>query len=39
MRFPFTVEQFLDVFARFNHAIWPGQIGAYALGIPWRGRV
>lgn len=33
MRLPFTVEQFLDVFARYNHAIWPAQLGAYALGL------
>jgi Family of unknown function (DUF6064) len=32
MRIPFTIEQFLDVFARYNEAIWPAQIGAYALG-------
>lgn len=33
MRIPFTVEQFLDVFARFNAAIWPAQVGAYLLGV------
>lgn len=33
MAIPFTVEQFLDVFARFNQAIWPAQVGAYALGL------
>lgn len=33
MRIPFTVEQFLEVFVRFNEAIWPAQLGAYALGI------
>ncbi len=32
MRMPFTVEQFLDVFARYNAAIWPAQLAAYALG-------
>jgi len=32
MRIPFTLEQFLDVFARYNEAIWPAQIGAYVLG-------
>lgn len=26
MQLPFTVEQFLDVFTRYNNAIWPGQI-------------
>jgi hypothetical protein len=30
---PFSVEQFLDVFARMNRAIWPAQVGAYALGV------
>jgi hypothetical protein len=33
MNMPFTAEQFLDVFARYNHAIWPLQIVAYALGL------
>ena len=33
MRIPFTVEQFLAVFARFNEAIWPAQLGAYLLGL------
>jgi len=33
MRIPFTVEQFLAVFARYNEAIWPAQVGAYALGL------
>lgn len=33
MRIPFTAEQFLDVFARYNQAIWPTQLGAYALGL------
>jgi hypothetical protein len=30
---PFTTEQFLDVFGRYNEAIWPLQIVAYALGL------
>jgi hypothetical protein len=30
---PFTVEQFLDVFAVYNEAIWPLQVGAYLLGV------
>ncbi len=30
---PFTVEQFLGVFAAYNTAIWPAQIVAYALGL------
>lgn len=29
---PFTPEQFLSVFAAYNDAIWPAQIGAYLLG-------
>lgn len=33
MPIPFSVEQFLDVFARFNQAIWPAQIGGYALAL------
>jgi hypothetical protein len=24
---PFTVDQFLNVFARYNAAVWPAQIG------------
>jgi hypothetical protein len=26
MKIPFTVEQFLDVFAKYNNAIWPLQV-------------
>ena len=29
---PFTLEQFLNVFATYNKAIWPPQIAAYVLG-------
>ncbi len=29
---PFTSEQFFDVFARYNTAIWPAQLVAYLLG-------
>ena len=29
---PFTLEQFLNVFATYNKAIWPAQIVAYVLG-------
>ena len=29
---PFTLEQFLNVFATYNKAIWPAQIAAYVLG-------
>jgi hypothetical protein len=32
MTFPFTVDAFLDAFARHNEAIWPAQIAAYVLG-------
>lgn len=30
---PFTVEQFFDVFERYNTSIWPAQLAAYGLGI------
>lgn len=30
---PFSTEQFLDVFARYNTAIWPAQLGALAIGV------
>ena len=33
MDLPFTTEQFLAVFERYNLAIWPLQIVAYALGV------
>ncbi|MDH4180139.1 MAG: DUF6064 family protein, partial [Armatimonadota bacterium] len=33
MRLPFTEEQFLGVFARYNEAIWPMQIVAYVLAV------
>ncbi|KAB2912621.1 MAG: hypothetical protein F9K29_18370 [Hyphomicrobiaceae bacterium] len=49
IRHAFTTDQFFEVFARYNHAIWPAQIAAYVLaaiallavfmGRPWRGRV
>ena len=29
---PFTLEQFFEVFAAYNKAIWPAQIVAYVLG-------
>ena len=29
----FTVEQFLGVFERYNEALWPTQIVAYAVGV------
>ena len=33
MTAPFTIEQFLGVFAAYNAAIWPIQILAYGLGL------
>jgi hypothetical protein len=30
---PFTVEQFFDVFEKYNTTIWPAQVVAYVLGI------
>jgi hypothetical protein len=30
---PFTVEQFLNVFARYNVAVWPAQIFLYAIAL------
>jgi hypothetical protein len=33
MHLPFTTEAFLDIFARYNTAIWPTQIVAYLLGV------
>ena len=30
---PFTIDQFLGVFERYNQAIWPIQIVAYLLGL------
>jgi hypothetical protein len=30
---PFTLQQFFDVFASYNAAIWPAQIVAYVLGL------
>ncbi|MBX3602073.1 MAG: hypothetical protein KF863_15740 [Rubrivivax sp.] len=30
---PFTREQFFDVFARYNAAVWPAQVAAYLLGV------
>ena len=26
MNIPFTTDQFLDVFATYNHAVWPMQV-------------
>jgi hypothetical protein len=33
LRIPFTVDQFFEVFARYNGAIWPGQIVLVVLAI------
>ena len=33
MSLPFTIEQFLGVFAAYNAAIWPAPIFAYVLGL------
>lgn len=33
MSLPFTADQFLDAFARFNQEVWPLQLVAYALAI------
>jgi hypothetical protein len=30
---PFTVEQFFDVFRRYNEAVWPWQMALVALGL------
>jgi drug/metabolite transporter superfamily protein YnfA len=33
MNLPFTVEQFFEVFAQYNLAVWPMQVVIYALAI------
>jgi hypothetical protein len=33
MDIPFTTEQFLEVFARYNGAVWPAQVVLYALAL------
>ena len=30
---PFTTEQFLDVFRRYNEAVWPAQFALLAIGV------
>ena len=30
---PFTVDQFLNVFARYNVAVWPALIFLYVIGL------
>jgi hypothetical protein len=48
MKPPFSIEEFFEVFARYNHAVWPVQILLLGLGIaavavirwsPRRGRI
>lgn len=33
MNIPFTVNEFLEIFAHYNQAIWPGHIFFYLLGV------
>jgi len=33
MSLPFTTNQFLDVFTRYNDAVWPAQLLIYFLGV------
>jgi DMSO/TMAO reductase YedYZ heme-binding membrane subunit len=33
MSMPFTTAQFLDVFARYNEAVWPAQLLLVALAV------
>jgi hypothetical protein len=33
MPLPFTVEQFLDVFRRYNEQVWPAQLALLLLGV------
>jgi hypothetical protein len=33
MLLPFTPDQFLEVFAAYNRAVWPAQLVAYLLGL------
>jgi hypothetical protein len=33
MKIPFTIDQFFDVFGKYNTAIWPFQVLAYVFGI------
>ena len=30
---PFTIDQFLSVFERYNDAVWPAQLFLYAIGV------
>jgi hypothetical protein len=36
---PFTHEQFLEVFARYNLAVWPAQFFAYLLAAVMLGAI
>lgn len=33
MNIPFTIDQFMDVFARYNQAVWPAQVIANLLAL------
>lgn len=33
MRLPFTTDQFFDIFARYNGAVWPAQLLIFLLGV------
>jgi hypothetical protein len=33
MSLPFTIDQFFDVFRRYNEAVWPWQVALFALGL------
>ena len=33
MGLPFSVSEFLQVFAAYNRAVWPAQLALYALGL------
>ena len=43
MNIPFTLDEFLDVFRRYNEAVWPAQVilvalALVAVGVAVRGR-
>jgi len=33
LRLPFSIEEFLAVFAAYNRGVWPAQLGLYGLGV------
>jgi hypothetical protein len=33
MQLPFTVEEFISVFERYNMSVWPAQVGLYAIAL------